>query len=268
MATGKKLTKNTKVRSTAKSRLLALPSKIKIPQILVFLLIAASFLIGVLITKIQYLEKNNTVLATLPSQQQAGGLPQQPQPQVEVNIKDVDVKNEPYIGDQNAPITMAYWFDFQCPFCKRFETDTMPTLIEKYVNTGKLKIVFKDYQFLGPDSTTAGLAENAVWETAPGSYQAWHKSMYENQDDENAGWGKKEDIITMTRAIPGIDADQVSSLMDQEKEAYQKELGEDNQEGTKFGVSGTPGFVVGDQSISGAQPLSTFTQIIDALLKK
>lgn len=238
--------------------------KITILQILGVLLIIASFLIGVLITKVQYLEKNRTSAATLPAQEATAP----DQPTVKVNIKDVDVKNEPFIGDSNAPVVMAYWMDFQCPFCKRFETETLPALIEKYVNTGKLKIVFKDFQFLGEDSTTAGLAENAVWETAPESYQAWHKGMYENQDDENGGWGKKDDIIAMTRTIPGIDADQVSLLMDQKKEAYQKELDEDNAEGAKFGVSGTPGFVIGDQSISGAQPTSTFTQVIDALLEK
>lgn len=237
--------------------------KITAVQILGTLLVIASFLIGVLITKVQYLEKRTSV-GTLPAQEAT--VPDQPK--VEVNIKDVDTKNEPYIGEENAPVVMAYWMDYQCPFCRRFETETLPTLVEKYVNTGKLKIVFKDFQFLGEDSTTAGLAENAVWETSPQSFGAWQKAMYENQDDENGGWGKKEDIIAMTRAIPGIDADQVSALMDQKKEAYQKELDEDNQEGGKFGVSGTPGFVIGDQSISGAQPTATFTQIIDALLEK
>ncbi len=91
--------------------------------------------------------------------------------------------------------------------------------------------------------------------------------MYEKQDDENGGWGKKEDIIALTRTIPGIDADKVSLLLEQKKDVYQKELDEDKQEGSNFGVSGTPGFVIGDQSVVGAQPLSTFTQIIDALLK-
>lgn len=250
-----------------KSTFLSFIPKVNIASVLVLLLIVAAFLIGVLITKVQYLEKNNTGAAALPSNQVVDDT-QQPQPQVKVNIKDVDIKNEPFIGDANAPVVLAYWFDFQCPFCQRFEQDTMSTLIEKYVNTGKLKIVFKDFQFLGPDSTTAGLAENAVWEAAPQSYKAWHEAMYKNQDAENGGWGKREDIITMTRSIPGIDADQISSLMDQKKDEYQKELDQDNQEGAKFGVSGTPGFVIGDQSISGAQPLSTFTQIIDALLKK
>ncbi|MBI3984328.1 MAG: thioredoxin domain-containing protein [Candidatus Levybacteria bacterium] len=256
----------TKVNMTARSTIIALFSKITVPQALVLLLIIASFLIGVLYTKIQYLEKNSA-LEALPSDQAAGGQ-QQPAPQIKVNIKDVDIKNEPYIGDQNASVVMAYWLDFQCPFCQRFETETMPSLVEKYVNTGKLKIVFKDFQFLGEDSTTAGLAANAVWELAPQSYSTWHKAMYEKQDGENGGWGKKEDIIILTRTISGINADQVSALMDQKREAYQNELDGDNQEGTKFGISGTPGFVIGEQSIIGAQPLSTFTQIIDALLEK
>jgi len=239
--------------------------KITVVQILGILLILASFLIGVLYTKASYLEKNQETSTTLAQQLPSG---QKQQPQVKVNVKDVDIKNEPYIGDVNASVVMAYWFDFQCPFCQRFETETMPTLIEKYVKAGKLKIVFKDFQFLGEDSTTAGLAENAVWETAPQSYLAWRSAMYEKQDAENGGWGKKEDIIALTRTISGIDADRISALMEQKKEVYQKELDEDNQEGAKFGVSGTPGFVVGDQFIIGAQPLNTFTQIIDALLEK
>jgi|SRR3989344_344358 len=239
--------------------------KIKTIQMLAVLLIVAAFLIGVLYTKVSFLEKNqgSPTASTEQLPSDAGN-----QPQIAVNIKDVDIKNEPYIGDANAPIVMAYWLDFQCPFCKQFETQTLPTLIEKYVNSGKLKIVLKDFQFLGEDSQTAGIAENAVWEAAPGSYQAWHEAMYKNQDGENSGWGKKEDIIEMTRSIPGIDADQVSALMDQKKEAYQKELDDDKQEGSKFGVSGTPGFVIGNQSISGAQPTSTFTQVIDSLLEK
>lgn len=258
-----KLTNNTK--NNLRSIVLALPSKISVPQVLVILLVIASFLIGVLITKVSYLEKNS-VSTILPSQQQAADAKEQPS--VKVNIKDVDTKNEPYIGSANAPVVMAYWLDYQCPFCQRFEQETLPTLIEKYVNTGKLKIVFKDFQFLGEDSTTAGLAENAVWETSPQSFGAWQKAMYEKQDEENGGWGKKEDIIALIRTIPGIDADKVSLLMEQKKDVYQKELDEDNQEGVKFGVSGTPGFVIGDQSVTGAQPLSTFTQIIDALLGK
>lgn len=81
-----------------------------------------------------------------------------------VDIKDVKTANDPYIGKANAPVTLAYWSDYQCPFCKAVEVGgvqgisvsaSIPSLIKQYVDTGKLKIVFKDYPFLGEDSTTA-----------------------------------------------------------------------------------------------------------------
>src|SRR3989338_8140989 len=100
----------------------------------------------------------------------AGG---QPTP-ANVDIKDVNVgPGDPYIGKADAPVTLAYWFDYQCPFCKAVDVGgipqipiepSLPTLIKDYVETGKLKIVFKYYAFLGPDSTTAALYMHAVWD--------------------------------------------------------------------------------------------------------
>src|SRR6185295_15016671 len=82
----------------------------------------------------------------------------------EVNVKDVKITAEdPFIGKANAPLTMVYWSDYQCPFCKAVEVGhpqiptqpSIPMLIKDYVDTGKLKIVFKDYPFLGQDSIAA-----------------------------------------------------------------------------------------------------------------
>ena len=75
------------------------------------------------------------------------------------DIADVSLANTPFIGDPAAPVVMAYWFDYQCPFCREVELTVMPKLIEDYVKSGKLRIYFKDYQFLGPDSVAAALAE-------------------------------------------------------------------------------------------------------------
>ena len=71
-----------------------------------------------------------------------------------VNIKDVNVEGSPFIGKADAPVVLAYWSDYQCPFCKAVEIGgipqipidpALPVLIKDYVDTGKLKIVFKDY---------------------------------------------------------------------------------------------------------------------------
>src|SRR3989344_8352027 len=89
---------------------------------------------------------------------------------VAVNIDDVDLKGEPYIGEAKAPIAIAYWFDFQCPYCKAVEMGhpqipsepALPRVISEYVDKGLGRIVYKDYAFLGPDSTTEALYANAV----------------------------------------------------------------------------------------------------------
>jgi len=99
------------------------------------------------------------------------------------------------MGDQNAPLTMVYWYDFQCPFCKKFEEETLPSLIDKYVNNSQMKIVFKDYSFLGPDSLDAALVSNAIWELYPQDYFAWQIAMTKKQDEENGGFGNMESII-------------------------------------------------------------------------
>ncbi len=188
---------------------------------------------------------------------------------ISADIKNINTDGEAYIGEKNAPVVMAYWFDFQCPFCKRFEENTLPALVEKYVKTGKLKIVFKDLQFLGSDSITAGLAKRAVWETAPKHYFEWQTAMFNKQDGENTGWGNKKDIINLIKTIPGLDAQKISTLMDEKKQEYQNKMNADETEIAKIDPrAGTPAFVIGKQYISGAQPIQVFVNVIEKELSK
>ncbi len=205
-------------------------------------------------------EKNNIVVNDKSANTQSAGAVQPS------DISKVDIAGEPFIGDANANIIMAYWFDFQCPFCKRLETDVFPTIINEYVKTGKVKIVFKDFQNLGADSQTAGIAAKAVWEIAPNKYFAWHTAMYNKQDDENKGWGSKADILALTKSLD-IDSIKVSQLMESKKAEYQKKMDDDKAEGKTFGTEGTPAVIIGKQMIFGAQPLSTFKIIIDEMLR-
>ncbi len=138
--------------------------------------------------------------------------------------------------------------------------------MDEYVKTGKLKIVYKDFAFLGPDSQTAGLAARAVWQVAPDKFYDWHKAMFDHQDDENAGWGNKDDILALTRTISGIDADKVAALMTSQAADYAKEMEADANEGYAMGVGGTPSFLVGKDMIVGAQPYERLKSAIDKVL--
>jgi protein-disulfide isomerase len=188
---------------------------------------------------------------------------------VKVNIKDVKTEGEPFVGNANAPVTMAFWFDYQCPFCKQFETTTAAQIYETYVKTGKVKIVFKDFQFLGKDSTTGGEFARAMWEAYPDHFYEWYQAMFAAQDAEgDQGFGNLDSIKTLTAKIQGVDVNKVVALMNQKKAQYDAAMAADRDEAQKFGISGTPAMIIGTTMVSGAQPFSAVAPLIDAQLKK
>lgn len=162
---------------------------------------------------------------------------------------------------------MAYWYDYQCPFCQRNEEASMPQLLSDYVNTGKLKIVFKDFEFLGPDSQTLGKYSRAVWETAPDKFYAWHKAIFDNQGQENTGWATAEKLRSVTESVLGmVQTDAVINLVNKNGAAYQKEMDADKVEGAALGINGTPAAIIGTKLISGAVPYDQFKAAIEAAL--
>jgi protein-disulfide isomerase len=188
---------------------------------------------------------------------------------VKVDIKNVKTDNSPFIGDAGAPVTIAIWFDYQCPFCKQLELNVTSQIIESYVKTGKVKIVFKDFQFLGEDSQTAAEFARAMWEAYPNQYYDWYKAMFVAQDDEgDKGFGDLESIKALTAKIPGVDVAKVTKLMTDKKTAYDEAIAADRAEGQSMGINGTPAIIIGTTLLSGAQPITAITPLIDAQLKK
>lgn len=195
-----------------------------------------------------------------------------------VDIKDVKISDsDPYIGDKNAPVVLAYWSDYQCPFCKAVEVGgvpqipidpSIPTLITKYVATGKLKIVFKDFAFLGQDSVTAAEYEHAIWHLYPSKFYEWRDAMYKAQDEEgDQGFGDAASIDALIAKIPGLDVNAIHNDINANKKAYDAEMDADKAEAAGFGIQGTPGFITGKTLIPGAVDLKTFTDAIDPQLK-
>ena len=195
---------------------------------------------------------------------------------ISVNVKDVKIQpDDPVVGEENAPVTLAYWFDYQCPFCKAVDVGgvpqiptepAMPVLMRDYVATGKLKIVFKDYAFLGPDSETAALYKHAVWELYPAKFFEWHEAMFKAQDEEHGGFGDEASILALIRKIPGLDASALKAKVAEKRDEYLALIKEDTQEGSALGIQGTPGFITGTVMLPGADSPENFKAIIDAQL--
>lgn len=223
-----------------------------------------------------FFEKYGTALAVLVGALIIGGAFMYGQPSREANtgepmavdIKDVDQDSGPYIGDKNAPVVMAVWFDYQCPFCKQFELETMAQINDAYVTSGKVKILLKDFQFLGPDSDTGAVFARAVWEAHPDRFYDWFKAMAESQDEEHGGFGDDASVEALTRTIPGIDGDRVMALVTEKRDEYLAAAAADRAEGQKFGINSTPSAMVGTTLFSGAQSYANVAALIDAELAK
>jgi len=186
-----------------------------------------------------------------------------------VDIKDVKTDGDPFVGSANAPVTMAFWFDYQCPFCKQFDQTVTSQIYDKYVKTGKVKIVFKDFQFLGDDSMTDAEFGRAMWEAYPDKFYEWYTAMFAAQDDEgDVGFGDLDSVKALTAKIPGVDVNKVTDLVTKNKAKYDAAIMADRNEGATFGINGTPAFIIGTTMQSGAQPPATVEALIDAELAK
>lgn len=184
-----------------------------------------------------------------------------------VNIKNIKLDGQPFIGNPNAPVTIAYWFDYQCPACKYNEQNLMSPLVADYVKAGKVRVVFKDFAFLSADSQTLGITARAIWEAYPDKFYEWHKVIFTNQGQEQSGWATKEVIVALTAKVSGIDQAVIDSLILKNQSKYQKALDADKAEGEKFGVGATPSFIVSDQLIVGVPKYEQLKSYLDGLLK-
>src|SRR5258708_992837 len=120
----------------------------------VLLLIVFAFLLGALTTKIQYLQ-NNASANNQPSPTQAAGAQQPQGPAAHTNIAN---GHFPIMGQDKAKVTIVEFADPRCPFCKQFHDNVLSQLKTDYIDTGKVKFYFRNFDFLGPASIVSGNA--------------------------------------------------------------------------------------------------------------
>ena len=167
------------------------------------------------------------------------------------------------LGEQNAPVTVIEYGDFQCPFCGKFFRDTESVLREKYIKTGKVRFIYRDFAFLGQESTWASNAARCAGEQ--NKFWQYHDYLYNNQQGENQGAFGKENLKKFASAL-GLDRSKFDTCLDSEK--YNDLIQKETKEGGEAGVQGTPANFVNGALYAGALPVASFTKIIDDELSK
>ena len=194
---------------------------------------------------------------------------QLPTEQSNISIK-ISADNDPIIGNPDAPITIIEFSDFQCPFCARFYTQTLPLIQEEYIEPGKVKLVFRDYpiQSIHPNAVPAAVASECANEQ--GKFKEMHDMLFEKQNE----WSRQEtaDVLYLFNQYATkiqLQQEIFESCLTSGK--YIDEIKKDLADGRDYGVSGTPGFFIGNDQIgyvelTGAQPFDSFKKIIDIQL--
>jgi len=167
------------------------------------------------------------------------------------------------LGDQNAPVTIIIYSDFQCPFCEKFFKETESVLREKYIKTGKVKFIYRDFAFLGQESFWAASAARCAGEQ--GKFWQYHDYLYNSQRGENQGAFSRDNLKSFAAAL-GLEKEKFSTCLDSEK--YTDSIQQETKAGGEAGVQGTPASFVNETLYAGALPVTTFTQIIDNELSK
>ncbi|GEM_PF-499467 len=170
---------------------------------------------------------------------------------------DVSVDDDPVLGNADAPVTIVEFSDYQCPFCSKFFTETEGQLRKDYVETGKVKLVYRDFPLeFHPEAEPAALAADCANEQ--GKFWEYHDLLFTNQAELSDANYKK------WAADLGLDTQKFNKCY--KNLQYLDEVKKDLADGQKYGVSGTPAFFINGKMISGAQPYTVFQQEIEAAL--
>ena len=170
-------------------------------------------------------------------------------------------------GDPNAPITLVEFGDYQCHYCNVFFETIEGDIITNYVETGKVKIIFKDYNIIGSDSINASHGAHCAKDQ--GMFWEYHDILYSNWTGENNGWASPENLIFFAEEI-NLDMDQWVKCMDEKP--HSKTILTSNEDAKKLQLTGTPAFFVinSDGQVSklfGAQPFEVFKRVFDEKLE-
>ena len=170
------------------------------------------------------------------------------------------------LGSASATVTIVEVGDYQCEMCKLWFEKTRPQIIDNYVDTGKVNLIFIDMPFLGQDSLPAAVATYCADDQD--KYWDYHVALYEHQEGIDSGWASNERLKVFAFTLD-LNMDQFSLCLDSNR--YYQEVKQNFNKAKNLGVQSTPTFFIlntsGDQEIiRGAQPYSVFEQVIESLL--
>ena len=177
------------------------------------------------------------------------------------------------LGNASAPVTIQYFGDLECPICKQFTLGALPSVIQKYVRTGKVKIEYRSMQTATRERETFQTQQVAALAAGKQNLM-WHyiELFYHEQGEEATGYVTESYLQGLAAQVPGLSLSNWSSARNDP--AYANQVISDAQAANQSGFTGTPSFLIGKTGGSmqklenpSLTDASSFEPVIEKLLK-
>lgn len=179
--------------------------------------------------------------------------------------KNISTKTKELFEDPNSAsfspegydVTIVEFFDYSCGYCKKAQASVSELLSQDK----KVRVIYKEYPILGQASHDMSVVAVAVNLVEPSSYKKFHDALMKSNAHT------KDEAIKIAKSV-GVNGEKLEKTLKSDQEKISKILQDNAMLGASIGISGTPGFVIGEELIPGAVDVGTFKEKISALRSK
>lgn len=171
------------------------------------------------------------------------------------------------LGEEDAPVTLIEYGDYQCPFCAKFFSEAEKQIREEYVKAGKVKMIYREFAILGDESENASRAAECAKDQ--GKFWAYHDALYTTEHADNVEYNGNlnRDLFIKLAGQVKMNVGDFTKCYDENP--YADEIAASRTHGQSVGVTGTPSLFIDGKAVpGGANPFSVYKTIIDAALAK
>ena len=176
-------------------------------------------------------------------------------------VSDEEAKAEMGLGKADAPVTMIEYSSLGCPHCAAFHRDTLPKIKKEYIDTGKLRVIYRDFP-LGTPALAASMIARC---SGPRKFFGFIEILYRSQ----AQWSRSDnplEALTWVSRFGGMTEADVKACL--KYQALLESIRKSAETAQKIHqINSTPTFLIAGEIISGVQPFETFKKAIDKALK-
>lgn len=170
------------------------------------------------------------------------------------------------LGDKDAPVTIVEFSEYQCPFCEGFYSNAYQDIKKNYVDTGKVKIIFRDFPLdFHKGAYPAALTAECVREQGGDEmYFEMHNKIFENQNLLSGDVDSVKESLADLADEVGVDMSKYNECV--ANDTYKDEIYADQADAQSVGIEGTPSFLVNGIFLKGEQPYAAFEKVIEEAL--